>query len=113
MLDTSNLDPATVAAWLGHGLPPSILKRLMATTRFGPRVAALVESRMGELPTSMETAQIIALELDRLSMVGLALRVGAVWYGNQIARMIDGASVRALVGTIGPELRSIALLHRN
>lgn len=112
MIDATTLDPATVAAWLGHGLPPTLIKRLTSTQRFAPRVAELLEARLGDLPRAMEAAQVTALELDMLGMAGLALRAGAVWYGQQIARMIDGAAVRALVSVIGPDLRSLALLHR-
>lgn len=111
--DYSELDPGSVAAWLGHGLPASVVKRLMAVPRFAGRVSGLIEARMGELPPQLEPTQAALLEMDRWALTGLALRAGAVWYGRLIAKMIDGASVRALVSEIGPQLRTTGLQRRD
>lgn len=111
--DLTGLDPVSVAGWLGNGLPPRLVSRLLALPRFGSRLAGIVDNSIGAMPDQPSPAQAAAMALDGWALHGLALRIGAVWYAQFFARLIDGASVRALVAAIGPELRRIALSHRD
>jgi hypothetical protein len=101
-----------VAACLGHGVPTSVVRRLMAMPRFSVRISELVDARMGDLPHELTAHQLLVLSLDRLALTGLLLRIGAIWFGRRIGSKIDGASVRSLVASIGPELRNLALTRR-
>lgn len=113
MSGTSELDPASVAALLGNGIPSVLARRLMASSRFSARIGRMVDARLGDLPAVLDVAQSAALAMDKFGLAGLILRTGAVWYGRLIGRLIDGVSVRTLVAEIGPDLRSVALRHRD
>jgi hypothetical protein len=101
--------PVPLAGWLGHGLGPQLVGRMVGFPRLDAHLRRLVDSRLGvPAPTP---SQATALGLDELGLYGLAHQAGAAWHGRSVARAIDGPAVRALVAAIGPALRLFAIRH--
>ena len=104
-----NGNPAAMASLLGHGIPAGLVERMMAAPSSRTRLDGELRGRLGTLPDDVTAAQSHLLLLDPAGLVHLALRAGAIWHAGAIARVHDGATVRALVERIGPEFREVAL----
>ncbi len=100
--------PAQTAALLGHGVSEGLIVRLLASERLAARLLDVLEARLGPLPP-LDPAQTRVLAMDAEALADLSRQAGAVWHGNAIAALVDGAAVRALTGAIGAELRTLAL----
>lgn len=105
------LDPVRFADWLGHGVTPDLLCRVLAVPRLDSACRRLLDRRIGIVPEQLTSATATALTLDGLALLSLAQQAGAVWHGRAILQIIDGAEVRALVDAIGPGLRLAAIRH--
>lgn len=93
-----------------EGLPAVVVEYFQNTERFAVRFHAAVRERLGPPPAALPD-QAAVLAMDASALDGLALRAGAAWHGRAMAQAVDGASVRALVGAIGPELHRVGLAH--
>ena len=97
-----------VAALLGPGLPSGAVDKLAGMARLAPRLYAAAASRLGELPL-LEPRQSTALALDAEGLREITLRAGAVWYAGALARVIDGAMRRGIIGSLGSTAYALAL----
>lgn len=101
--------PAAIASLLGHGVPPSLAERMLATPSLRDRLDAELRDRLGVLPPELTPTQAHVASLDQAGLLHLTLRAGAAWHAAEIAKVYDGNTVRALVERIGPEFRNAAL----
>ena len=100
--------PAQLAAALGHGVSTALAARLQAADRLRTRLDEILAQRFGAV-TAPDAVQEQLLAMDAPALSRLADQAGAVWHAAAIARLVDGAAVRALVAAIGEELREVAL----
>ena len=100
-----------LAAVLGGGLSEALAARLQAADRLHSRIEQVLAARLGAVEKP-DTVQARLLGMDAPSLVRLAGEAGAVWHAAAIARLLDGAAVRALVALIGEDLRAAALRGR-
>jgi len=101
-----------VAALLGPGLPSGLVDRLAGMARFTSRLHAAAASRLGDLP-QLDLRQSAALALDADGLRGIALRAGAVWHAEALARIVDGAARRRVMASLGPAAYTLALKGRD
>jgi hypothetical protein len=97
-----------IAELLGHGVSQAFVDRLRGTPRLNARLAALIAEQLGEVG-NLTMEQRTALTLTQEAMAGLAAQAGAVWQAGAIARIIDGATRRALIGLLGEDTYRLAL----
>jgi YOP proteins translocation protein K (YscK) len=97
-----------IAALLGHGVSQAFIDRLRGTPRLNARLAALIAEQLGEVG-DLTMEQRTALALGPEAMAGLAVQAGAVWHAGAIARIIDGAARRMLIGLLGEDTYRLAL----
>lgn len=101
--------PAAIASLLGHGVPPSLVERMLAAPSARERLDAELRDRLGALPPELTPTQAHVASLDQAGLLHLTLRAGSAWHAAEIARAYDGETVRALVERIGSEFRNAAL----
>lgn len=97
-----------LAALLGHGVSSALIGRLVGSARLRTRLAGLISSRLGDLG-ELDRHQVSALAMTPDGLLDLSTRAGVVWNGAAIARIIDGASRRALLVALGEHRYSLAL----
>ena len=101
--------PGAIASLLGAGIQAPLVDRMLAKPSTRKRLDVELNARLGTLPSDRTALQDHILLLDPPKLVTLALQAGAVWHASFIARVYDGASVRALAERIGPEFREAAI----
>lgn len=100
--------PDRIADVLGHGVSPALIGRLVRLQRIEARLAALVAARWGPLGP-LDPAQAAILAMDEDELVALASEAGAVWHAGAVARVIDGSSREALIGSLSAHGYDLAL----
>lgn len=108
MSDPIVLTPERLAAFLGHAVSAALAARVQASPRGRAAFDRLLDHRFGTLPP-LDPVQRHVAALDSAGWATLVLDLGAAWSARQIAGIVAGDHVRALVAAIGPERRSIAL----
>lgn len=103
--------PERTADLLGHGVSATLVEKLTGAPRLQGRLAALLVSRLGDLGR-LDDRQVSVLAMTPDALRELAVRAGAVWNAGAVARIIDGATRRALTARLGDDAYGLALSGR-
>jgi hypothetical protein len=101
------VDPQRFAEWLGHGMSPGLVTRMLSYPRLNQRCQDLIEGRLG--PVSPSDVQGSVLSLNSSGLARLTLHAGSIWHAANIAQVIEGSAVRDLIAAIGGDLRLFAV----